>query len=262
MNDCLEFHNANHCEPKVTSKFGISCVWAKVDLSVNECVSEHSVECVNFVSFSGCTWSKSAVACMWNGTQCANAENCTTVELEGPCSMFSSSKGKCFYNGKTISDTSQRPCSDITDVTDCGELLSLDLCMETFSDYYPNLSGPSSKLSICIWNVDKSTCERKNANNDGSKDNNNEGNSLIMIVIIIVVAQVIIIIVIIIIVILFRRRSKSKQKESEELKKSLEMNSLKSIGNSLPSSSEYQRKASLRDFFEKELKKIKFIFLF
>jgi hypothetical protein len=221
-------------------------VWGRSNSGVDECVSEHSLECDKYLSEMGCTISNLSTTCLWIDNSCSNLDKCEDIEdSKNPCNTYVSSKGKCFYNGINEINSTQRPCLDVADIVNCSQLLTFDLCMDTIgnTNIYPNLIGNSSNISICLWNIEEKICKRRNNNNGESNKNNT-----FIIIIVVVVLSILVTVIIIVIFILYRRKARLKLKESEGIiakKKLIEMESTKSVVNSSSSIEDNKRRTGL-----------------
>jgi hypothetical protein len=82
---------------------GLECVWGKNNVDNSElCVKKNSLNCSDYVTISGCTWSESIdgelIVCEWDGDDinepCGDSVKCESLKDESlGCENFKSLRG-------------------------------------------------------------------------------------------------------------------------------------------------------------------------
>jgi hypothetical protein len=209
----MDIVSSSQCESEEVSKLGLACTWGKNNLNEEICAVKNSLECDDYLTISGCSWSVIGkndlrMLCEWNKettSQCGNSKECGRLMKEGliVCEDYTSEKGPCFFNGESSGLAVEKPCSDVVDIISCDLFLSVVGC--TYANRSLFMYLPSNLELPCTWNVENKKCEPK------EEKSNEDGLPLNIIIIIIVVVFIsLIIVVLIIVIILYRRKLKAK----------------------------------------------------
>jgi hypothetical protein len=229
------------------------------------------MECEDYSSDIGCTWTSSNMLCKWKDGKCSALEKCEDIDEKNKiCDGYSSLKGMCFYNGIIENNFKGRFCFAKEDITNCSEFNTKDICSNANVNDYTNLISHSSLVIFCTWNSEYEVCREtdvtitpndSNHNDDSPKDENekddlSKSTSFILIIIIAVVVVVVLMVIIIVVIILYRKRVGSRLKGSEdnENKNVFEMDSVRPSSSVTTKTSETRRETGFKYliFWKKE----------
>jgi hypothetical protein len=132
----MDIANFTQCHSQEISHLESLCVWGRDDLNNEICVMKNNLECNNYLTTLGCTWSnvneneyKKKRICKWDddaSPHCTNSPGCGDLKMEGlVCKDYISDKGVCFFNGEDDVITEANGCSDSVDIDDCNQFTSL-----------------------------------------------------------------------------------------------------------------------------------------